>query len=84
MLAELKMHIHDEHSQKQTKKRLKRVFQVRTDAEKAAAALAAPPVGTSPVSSTLSQSPTTLPQQPVSADMITDSDSSEGLLEGQQ
>jgi hypothetical protein len=36
MLAELKMHVRDEHSRKQTKVRLKRVFQVRTDAEKAA------------------------------------------------
>jgi len=40
MIAELKMHIRDEHSRKQTKKRLKRVFQVRTDAERTAAELA--------------------------------------------
>lgn len=40
VLAELKMHIRDEHAHKQTKKRLKRVFQVRTDAEIAAAAAA--------------------------------------------
>ena len=40
VLAELKMHIRDEHAHKQTKKRLKRVFQVRTDAEIAAAASA--------------------------------------------
>jgi len=42
MLAELKMHIHDKHAHKQTKKRLNRVFQVHTDAERAAAALAVP------------------------------------------
>lgn len=42
ILAELKMHICDEHAHKQTKKRLKRVFQIRTDAERAAAALAVP------------------------------------------
>lgn len=41
ILAELKMHIRDEHAQKDTKRRLKRVFQVRTDAEKVAAAAAA-------------------------------------------
>jgi len=34
------MHVHNEHSRKQTKKRLKHVFQVHTDAEKAAAELA--------------------------------------------
>ena len=61
MLAELKMHIRNEHAHKQTKKRLKRVFQVRTDAEMAAAALAVPS-GTS--DSTPSQPPvnTLLPQ----------------------
>ena len=41
MIAELKMHIRDEHSHKQTKKRLKRVFQVRTNTEIAAALAAA-------------------------------------------
>ena len=42
ILAKLKMHIHDEHTHKQTKKRLKWVFQIHTDAERAAAALAVP------------------------------------------
>jgi len=56
MLAKLKMHIRDEHVHKQTKKRLKRVFQVRTDAERAAAALAVP---SQPSTHTAS------PQQPV-------------------
>jgi hypothetical protein len=42
ILAELKMHICDKHACKQTGKRLKQVFQIRTDAERAAAALAVP------------------------------------------
>jgi hypothetical protein len=46
ILAELKMHICDEHTKKQTKNWLKWVFQVHIDAEKAAAALAMQPVGT--------------------------------------
>jgi hypothetical protein len=46
MLAELKMHICDEHAHKEMKKRLKQVFQVCTDAEQAAATLAVPPVST--------------------------------------
>ena len=42
ILAKLKMHIRNEHAHKQTKKRLKWVFQICTDTERAAAALAVP------------------------------------------
>ena len=44
MLAELKIHVRNAH--KETKKRLKRVFHVRTDAARAAATFAVPPIST--------------------------------------
>ncbi|KAK2464805.1 hypothetical protein APHAL10511_003223 [Amanita phalloides] len=59
ILAELKMHIHDEHAQKDTKKRLKRVFQVHTDAERAAAPL---PSLQSPHTAPLQQQPVNFPE----------------------
>lgn len=60
MPAELKVHIRDEHTHKETKKQLKRVFQVRTGAEQAAAALAVPPVsnGATPAQSSANLPPT--------------------------
>jgi hypothetical protein len=74
MLAELKMHIRDEHAHKQTKKRLKRVFQVRTDAESAAAALAVPPADVGTTNSAPSQpSVHTPPWQPVCPEVIANS-----------
>jgi hypothetical protein len=75
MLAELKMHIRDEHAHKQTKKRLKRVFQVRTDAERAAAALAVPSVCAGITDNAPSQSPigAALPRQPAYSETMSDS-----------
>jgi hypothetical protein len=75
MLAELKMHIRDEHAHKQTKKRLKRVFQVRTDAERAAAALAVPSVSTGTTNNAPSQPPinAALPRQPTNSETMADS-----------
>ena len=70
MLAELKMHIRNEHAHKQTKKQLKRVFQVRVDTERAAATLAVPS-GTPASDSTPSQCPINAPlPQPTHLEMM--------------
>ena len=78
MIAELKMHICDEHSHKQTKKRLKRVFQVRTNAEIAAAAAAAAAAATTATTTTTAAAAVTVvagpgPSEPLRTTIATDS-----------